>query len=142
MIDRSDSARKKWFIAGAVLLPLAVVLIWAMFRTSRRDPDDPRELLLRASATTGAADAKPTGKSIAVEGTSSSGTPVHARFVEVQEGSGRKGYGLHLAEPLKEGESTALKMPGGGTVTVARPREGEAPELVPATKQTTPDQKP
>jgi hypothetical protein len=134
MIMPDDSSRRKWFMAGSVLLLLAIAVPWAISRGGPRGPDDPEELLRRATGSNSAAVPKPTGKTIKVEGVSSSGAPVHAGFEEVREGSGRVGYGVHLAEPLKEGETATMKMPGGGTVTIRRPREGEDPRQAPKAK--------
>lgn len=127
MIERSDDPRKKWPIAGIILMPLVAMLAWALWRAYPRDPDDPRELLRRAAAATSEAPGpRPTGKSIAVGTTSAAGEPVEGQLVELREESGRKGYGVHLAEPLKEGDSAVMKLPGGGSITVSRPVGGEA----------------
>jgi hypothetical protein len=142
MIERSERRRKTWLIAAALLLVVAVAFVWGKSRGDSGAADDPRELLRRASSPDGTDRAKPTGKTVEVAGTNFSGEPVRARLVEIEDGFAKKGHAIHLAEPLEEGESTVLEMPGGGSVTVSRPREGETPQPPPATKKSITGQEP
>jgi hypothetical protein len=129
MTDPASRKRSRWFILGALIVPLGIALAWAFIRASPRSPDDPSELLHRAATSKGTGEPRPTGKVVAVEGTSSSGRPVHVRMPEVRDGSGRVGYAPHLGEPLQPGESATFNMPGGGSITIGRPKDGEAPKL-------------
>jgi hypothetical protein len=128
MIELSDTARRKWLAAGAVLLVLAIPTTWAISKMRPRAPDD-AELLLQ-NATKERQGEKPVsiGKVTRVEASSSTGQPVHASLTEVREASGRVGFAVRQQEELKPGETTTIKMPGGGTIEMTPAIEGEVPK--------------
>jgi hypothetical protein len=125
MTDPESRTRTKWILTGAVLVPLAIALTWALFQTSPRSPDDPSELLRRASTSKNVGEPKPTGKVVELEATSSSGAPVQARMPEFKDKAGNLGYTVQLREPMKPGEKATFKMPGGGMITIGGPKDGE-----------------
>jgi hypothetical protein len=69
------------------------------------------------------------GKTIDVEGNTSSGQPIGASFTEIRGKAGTLGFVPELREPLKPGEPATLKMPGGGSVVIGVAKEGDAPNF-------------
>jgi hypothetical protein len=129
MTSSHGLSRKNGLAAGAAILGLAIALPWAIFRLTARSDSEARELLRRATEPDPAADAAVrTGKTTEVTGTTSSGEAIRADMTAIQSRSGRTvGFLPHLRQPLKEGESATLKVPGGGHIVIGPAGTGAAP---------------
>jgi len=126
MIESLPRSRRKWLLL-VLLLAVAVPLTGALYRRMSAEADDPEGLLRQALGSSDASQpALATSRSIVVVGENSSGEPVEAGIASVQSKSGRVvGLVPQLKEPLKEGETVTLKLPGGGSIAVgAVPTEG------------------
>jgi hypothetical protein len=119
-------SRKNGLAAGAAILGLAIALPWALSWLTARSDSEARELLRQADLSAGAGVT--TGKTTEVTGTTSSGEAIRANMPAIQSRSGRTvGFVPHLRQPLKEGESATLKMPGGGQIVIGPVAAGAAP---------------
>jgi hypothetical protein len=68
-----------------------------------------------------------TGKTTTVTGTTSSGEEIRADMTAIRFRSGRTvGFVPRLREPLKEGESATLNVPGGGQIVIGPVPAGAA----------------
>ncbi|HEV3343309.1 MAG TPA: hypothetical protein VG125_23260 [Pirellulales bacterium] len=125
---------RHWCIGLAIVLLIAGGLIWRVRSTANAEGE---RLLRRAKETEQAAAANarmkmlPAGNFDAT-GTTSSGKQLTASFGAIGDGSGRvSGYVPRLDQPLEEGETATLNLPGGGMIIMGASPDGQA---APATK--------
>jgi hypothetical protein len=121
-----DASRKRLFALFAALIALATTLTWAANWLTARNQDNSHELLRQA----GESDTAPrpwlvTGKTTQVEGRTSSGEAIRVNLTAVKSATGKEvGSALRLQQPLKEGETASLKLPGGGQIVIQGPPPG------------------
>jgi hypothetical protein len=121
-----DASRKRLFALFAALIALAATLTWTAAWLTARNQDNSHELLRQA----GESDTAPrprlvTGKTTQVEGRTSSGETIRVNLTAVKSATGKEvGSALRLQQPLKEGETASLKLPGGGQIVIQGPPPG------------------
>ncbi len=127
MTTLHEASRKRLLAGFAVLLAAAAIATWAAFWLGARGRDDSPDLLRQAvEADDTAARRLVLGKTSTVEGKTSSGQSIPAEMTAVKSASGRTvGYAApRLKQPLKEGETASISLPGGGRIEIQGPPAG------------------
>jgi hypothetical protein len=125
MTTLHDASRNRLFMAIAALVALAATGLLAVSWLTARREDNSQELLRQAVGTDAARPRFVTGKTTRVEGTSSSGRVIQGELTTLKSATGRTvGFVPRLQQPLKDGETASLKLPGGGQIVIQGPPPG------------------